>query len=111
MNAGDDGSRSIFRLASRMWTSPITRALVRASSTSSWPAAAMFAGSGTRTPAVTRSGYFFTAASIHSASSGWTPPTPSSTTLRTLWRFMAATYASMAVASGRCECASMSGPV
>ncbi len=91
MNAGAEGSRSILRLAWRMWTSPITRALVRASSTSSWPAAAMLVGSGTRTPADTRSGYFLTAASIHSTSSGCTPPTPRSTTLRTLWRFMAAT--------------------
>src|SRR2546422_5913105 len=71
-----------------MWTSPITRALVRASSTTSWPAAAMLVGSGTRRPATTRSGYFFTAASIQSVSFGWAPPTPSSTTLRTLWRFL-----------------------
>ena len=91
MNAGAEGSRSIPRATWRMCASPITRAFVRASSTSSWPAAAMFVGSGTRTAAATRSGYFLPAASIHSVSPGCTAPTPSSTTLRTLWRFMAAT--------------------
>src|SRR2546422_10216709 len=79
-----------------MWTSPITRALVRASSTTSWPAAAMLVGSGTRRPATTRSGYFFTAASTQSVSFGWAPPTPSSTTLRTLWRVLGAPHAALA---------------
>jgi hypothetical protein len=44
-------------------------------------------------------------------SSFWRPPTPRSTTLATLCRFIAATYASIAVLFGKCEWASISGPL